>query len=612
MEHLNPLEDPTGGVFVNREYELDLFWTWATSVPKIAQNSFALVGLRRTGKTAILRQVFNRLFYEQKAVMPVYISFAAYLRSQPITIDDFFEEHFIAYLRSYLAFQYRTPDLFSPDITPLDLHDFAQEQSDELASTLYTRYERLMTQGTPHSLIKWAINFPRGIARRHQIPTAIMIDEFQILTNVYCEASPWDNPKNQLTYDLTNGFQDASETRWAPLLVSGSSISMLVGKALGGMLSGRFKTRHLEPLSREHTHDLVARLGAQSKISVTKELAEAIWLLTLGYPYSIRSLMNSPSPARQRYPDLSALGEVFLFELTHQDGQLRNHYQEEFGKACPDEGRVVQQLNDTPTTQQVMLWATKYPDQQIDVEHVAKELDKPEEEIRAALEKLHWVDVVRKSGLISYSGPNDPMMRRFVAFQYKREIEKLTLAEAKKEWEKELESLRGHLSRQKGIYAEVHVGAVMRCFDGREVDGRLYFNSPHKINLPSFERVEQRGGVVVDGIMVEVDLIGEWSESSQNPSTSSGHRPSDGQCAWLVQVRYTEKEMGIAAINKFLQQVKLMKAKIGYAKVISWYVCRGGFTKEAAQTLAQEGCLFSKRAEFQKLANLFGFFGFPT
>lgn len=70
----------------------------------------------------------------------------------------------------------------------------------------------------------------------------------------------------------------------------------------------------------------------------------------------------------------------------------------------------MQQLNKTPITQQVMLWATKYPDQQIDVELMAKELDKPEEEIRAVLEKLHWVDVVRKSGLISYSGPNDPMI----------------------------------------------------------------------------------------------------------------------------------------------------------------------------------------------------------
>jgi hypothetical protein len=35
-----------------------------------------------------------------------------------------------------------------------------------------------------------------------------------------------------------------------------------------------------------------------------------------------------------------------------------------------------------------MLWATKYPDQQIDVERVAKELDQSEEKIRATLDKL--------------------------------------------------------------------------------------------------------------------------------------------------------------------------------------------------------------------------------
>lgn len=239
---------------------------------------------------------------------------------------------------------------------------------------------------------------------------------------------------------------------------------------------------------------------------------------------------------------------------------------------------------------------------EVDVERVAKELDKPEEEIRAVLEKLHWVDVVRKSGLISYSGPNDPMMRRFIALQYKRESEKLSLAEAKAEWEKELESLRGHLSKQKGIYAEVHVGAIMKCFDGRDVDGSLYFNRAQKISLPKFELLEQRGGIVVDGIMVELDLIGEWQESTEDESPS----------AWLVQVRYTEKGMGITEIKKFLGQVQLMKAKKGYAKVVSWYVCKGGFTKEAAQALAQEGCLFSKREEFNKLANLFGFFGFPT
>ena len=65
-----------------------------------------------------------------------------------------------------------------------------------------------------------------------------------------------------------------------------------------------------------------------------------------------------------------------------------------------------------------MVRATKYPDQQIDVKRVAKELEMEEKAVRDSLEKLRWIDVVKKSGLISYSGPNDPMMRRYIEYQH--------------------------------------------------------------------------------------------------------------------------------------------------------------------------------------------------
>ena len=114
MERLNPLPDPTSGLFVNRDYELDLFFLWGTGIPNLIQNSYALAQRaprrRRTGKTAILHQVFNRLFYEQntsreqKPVMPVYISFSDYLhRGEPITVYEFAEEYLAGYIRSYLA-----------------------------------------------------------------------------------------------------------------------------------------------------------------------------------------------------------------------------------------------------------------------------------------------------------------------------------------------------------------------------------------------------------------------------------------------------------------------------------------------------------------------------
>ncbi|MBV7330633.1 hypothetical protein KFU94_20790 [Chloroflexi bacterium TSY] len=52
-ERLEPIEDLVGDLFVNREFELDLFWKWATKIPARPNRSRALIGRRRTGKTAI-------------------------------------------------------------------------------------------------------------------------------------------------------------------------------------------------------------------------------------------------------------------------------------------------------------------------------------------------------------------------------------------------------------------------------------------------------------------------------------------------------------------------------------------------------------------------------
>lgn len=80
--------------------------------PHPGRNSYALIGLRRTGKTAILHKIFNRLFNEQDRVLPVYISFVQYLNQpKPINAFQFAEEYFAGYVRSYLAFRDGQPQL---------------------------------------------------------------------------------------------------------------------------------------------------------------------------------------------------------------------------------------------------------------------------------------------------------------------------------------------------------------------------------------------------------------------------------------------------------------------------------------------------------------------
>ena len=585
-QRIDPLEDLVGDLFVDRHFELNLIWEWGSRVPAPSRNSIALIGRRRTGKTSILVKAFNRLFHEQTKVLPVFISFARYLhRKKPITSYEFAREYMIGYLGSYLAFRYRKPELLNQ---PHNLRTFertARVLQDEYALELIRDYRESVEEAEkygPYGLMQWVINFPMGQARFRNMPTAIMIDEFQVLTEVY-------NPYNKFSNDLTDSFQRASETKWAPLFVSGSSISLLTGQALGGLLSGRFKYWYLKPLSREYAYDLVFRLGNNYQLEVDDALAEAIWQLTAGFPYPIECLMTSFCPARQRYPSLDALDEVVTFELTNPAGLIWQHYREEFGKYS-------ELLNDGQTTRKVMLWATKYPDERVEAEHVAKQLRIEVSQVRQSLEKLRWVDVVEKTGLISYQGPNDPMMRRYIEFQHYTEIDNLSPAEALKDWKKEYNRLRGQMNNLVGEVAEIYVEAVMRAFSGQQVDGKVHFSHQTLITLPKFEHVERRSGIINKGSVIEIDVLAEYGAQKE---------------AWVVQVKNTRDKVSPEKVHHFLAQIETLKASKSYHSVTGWYVSKHGFTKDATTALKEANILFSDRKAFNKVAKLVGFFGWP-
>ncbi|MCE7985384.1 MAG: hypothetical protein DYG89_29775 [Caldilinea sp. CFX5] len=591
QQDMNPLEDELGELFVDRDKELNGFWQWAMRVPLyVPNNSHALIGRRRTGKTAILIKLYNRLFHEQDRVVPIFVSFARYLkRPEPqIFWGEFANEYLAGYLRSYLAFRYRQPDFVKDERGLDDLRPFIEQTQDELALKLLERYDRTLArpQFSVTDLAQWIVNAPRTEASAHNMPTVVIIDEFQILATA-------QNEERNLRWSVTSLFQNAVETNWAPILVSGSAVSTLVHQALGGALSGRFSYHFIEPLPHEHAYDLVFRLGKRYGVTVNEELAEAIWQVTGGYPYSIEALMDSASPARERYPDLAALDEVVAFEISDVNGKLRQHNYEEFEKYS-------HLLNSGLLTRKVMFWVTKYPDRLIDTEQIAAELGESLENVQASLKKLHQIDVISPVTLSRYNGPSDPMLRRYIEYHHYIEIEKLTPAEALKDWQAEYRQLQGRLNHFVGEVGEVYLHGVMQRFDGRTVEGATYFNQPGPIALPKFSKLERRGGIVKDGASVEIDILGETAAASDTPPT-----------LWLVQVKYLKSAVGEKAVADFLQQCTTVLQQRPATTVVRWYFSKSGFTRAARKLLQTEGVLYNDLPTFNHLARLFRFFGLP-
>jgi hypothetical protein len=584
---LDPIEDLVGDLFVDRQEEMALFWQWGANVPHPMRNSWALIGRRRTGKTAILTKLFNRLFWEQEQVLPVFISFAQFLnRKEPLSSYEFADHYFTGYMGSYLAFRYRKPILLREQYNFVQLQQFATQVNDSFALDLFEKYKLAEADTIPFGLVKWVILFPKGVAASQNMPTAILIDEFQVLTDIY-------DPVQKIHHDLTDSFQGAVDTRWAPLLVSGSAVTVLEEEALGGLLSGRFNHLHLKPLLQPYVYELIFRLGQKFKLAINDTLAEAIWQLVGGYPYSVESLLTSRCPAVYRYPDLEALHEVMVYELSHVDGNLQQHYRREFAK-------YKEMLNGGQLTKKVMFWAVKYPDERIDTSRIAETIGVTLEEVNEALFKLNQIDLVYRSGWALFQGISDPMLRRYIEYNYRQEIESLSHEEAIKDWRHEYNRLRGQMNHLIGHFAEGYLYAIMSAFDGRTVDGQRYFATAGPVLLPHFTKIERRSGVVATGRVFEIDLLAEYILPN-----------GAGEGLWLVQSKYTQDPANAEAAQAFLVQAEKAAQRKPYAAVTRWYFAKQGFTAEAAATLQTAGVLTSDLAAFNQLARLLGFVGLP-
>lgn len=570
-KQLNPLEDLVGDLFVNREDELELFWEWATNIPQPLGESFALVGRQGTGKTAILVKLFNRLFYEQETVLPVFISFARYSqREKAISSHEFIEEYFIGYASSYLAFRYRQPALLRRRLTPTHLRQLAHQLQDGFILDLIGQYQQGLQEANPYSMMQWVINMPHAEAGILEMPTAMIVDEVQVLTNVY-------NPYTQRYNDLTDNFQWAVETKWAPMLVSGSTISLLVGG---------FKYWDLEPLAQEYVYELTYRMAQAFNLAVNDAFAEAMWLLSGGYPYSIKSLMTSLSSERSCYPSLEALENVVSFELTDSSGQLWQYYNKQFAKYSNI-------LNKDDRTKKVMFWATKYPEEEIDAEHIAKEIGADLDLVQDSLRKLYKADIITRVGWTLYEGSGDPMLRRYIEYNYLREIEGVSPEAAIKNWQEEYKDLCDQVKNSIGEVAEIYVEAVMSAFDGRSINGSLYFNYDGAITLPTFERLER-------------------GEGGEGAVTATGKEESNTLEVWLIQINKTQAKISQPQVQDFLTEIEKVKAQKEIMTLKCWYISKQGFSANAVSALKKAGILYSNREEFNELAKLFAFVGWPS
>ena len=566
--------------FTDREKEFEFLWKLVEKIKNRRGASYAIISRKGVGKTALLTSFYNTLFMTQKKVIPFYISFAEFKTDEQkmFKLKEFIEYYFRNLISQYISFKLNSPLLLSviKDYSIYELKEFAKLKELDGVDYLLERYIHLWESKSYHNLLYFVIHFTNEFLGRQDEYGLLIIDEFQVLTGIWDEEA--ERPRN-----ITDIFQKTAEAKWCPMVVTGSAVHLISKTVFGGLLARRFNPFYLKPFSIEHSVEYAFKLSKIDSIKIIDEVAIQIHQLTGGNPYYIWCIFNSYALEDNNLSTLEKLEQVYTYELNELGGKLRGFWDTHFDT-------YIELINSSKIGLKALYHLAVSKDD-VNVHDLSKHLDQNVVKVRKTLNNLVQSDLIqRKSGGI-YDRITDTVLADYVEREYKTDVLKKSLDEYLAEFSADLKRRQGNLARLLGENAELYTRHLLLNFKGQKIDSEKVFGvTGEKIRLPQFTRVEQRQGLIIEGDIIEFDLIAEGTEQ------------------WLVEVKYWKKPVSIKDVEKFIEKVQKYE---GWSVPPSkdrrlWFFSKYGFQEQAKKKLQTLGILHSDIHGFNLLCQAAG------
>jgi AAA+ ATPase superfamily predicted ATPase len=567
--------------FTNRKEELKFLWSLADKATRRTASSYCIIARKGMGKTSLMLEFYRQLFTRQKKVVPFYVSFAEY-KDKPGRVQLSLKQ-FISILFTNFAFQYGafTSGKFAtpPTIPPLAAarREFFASLGDALLEKEFLGHLQALETNDIHNAFHHAIDFAKTMTSRRGETGIVLIDEFQVLTEVYDEGL-------EQFVDITAAFQKAAEARWCPMVVSGSAVSLVVETVMGGLLARRFGPYYLHPFDQQHSLEYAYKLSRKEQIELTEQAAAEIHRLTGGNPYYISCFFNSLGLKGKNLSTLEKVEELYTFETTNPAGKIRQFWDTHFI-----------QFADKINGDKIGLLALHrlaIAKKEVRIDEVAAELGVAPEQARRVLKNLEAADLIeRQTGPLYpiYHRITDPILAAYVEREYQMVVAGQSLEAFVQAQFQNLRQRAGRAAQLLGEAAELYTRHLLLSFADQEVDAAAAFNLElGALRLPKFNKVEHRTGLVIEGEMVEFDLLAEGEET------------------WLVEVKYRKTPVKLKEVEKFLEKLSKMEGWSRLAGPLSegkrlWFFSRSGFESEASARLRELNILHSDILGFNAL-----------
>ena len=437
VEEMLAYEEFTDRVEILRELD-----TWVKKIQRMTAPSTAIIAPRRMGKTVLLDRLVNTVFFKPEyKVAPFYFR----VKREDTTLRNFLLEYATTFFRQYIAYCLQDPVLYRDDKIELEqllecpsdhssinlaaISQVAINLAKEFIEGFLRRYHNRRYDDTRN---QWDgfIRAPEQLGSLSGIRVAVIIDEFQDMNFYIHDIHKQDIDRikeKRLTHPelsgikLTSTYDRQAQSRKAPMLVSGSAVTLIFRTVMGGPLGGRFGFKYLKPLSIPDGAVLLRTLLPlySDKSEITPENAMYASTQTGGHPYYLYCLSISDYEAKS-FDSRDAIDGLIHYEITQ--GKIYGFWQTHF----EDNRKTINMDADDQTYDQIgrkiIYYFTKYNNQPVEIKEIAEKLNIPKKIVEKKIEQLYQADLVYKTKARFYTF-NDICLMRYIKFVYEQDIE---------------------------------------------------------------------------------------------------------------------------------------------------------------------------------------------
>lgn len=552
---------------------------------------FLLLSAPASGASELLKQIYDRLFYEHSEIIPFYFAFKKTDKTALRSAVRFLQ----SFLQQTVAFRRQNPDILYSSPEADELSQIAAPSDAVWIDRLVENSRSENRIGDERAFIRQAFSAPLR-ANAHGARSFVMLDGFDEAENFLDEINP--------VAELREIF-DRSET---PFVFSGRR------RFLFNEIQGNYISHELKPLSFFDAGVLAENLAEKFDVAINEQTRDLIAVQMRGSPLFTRTLFQTASEKKLDLDSFQKVERIYAEEIF--GGRVRGFFEKVFAEISPNvetQKNIVGVLYDALTLEKG----------KTAIEFWQKRFDLSEDDFYRAVRKLNAEEIIRLSSNQAEAAGENEILNDYLRSRFRLEAigenRALVFGEMLSEFIRRAPRTMARTYRDNSA---IGLRELLSVFDCQEIPRALVDysifrdelkgapnaeilktlkNESEKITLPQIVFTAH-----TDAFYPSIDQVVERNRSVVALGFVERIYTEDDQTVWLAAEIDSKLEAKKDLTEFWCDRLEMVALVCNFANYKIWLVAPEGFSPEAVEVLERRKAVGSSRKQVELLIEFLG------